>query len=223
MKQVLVFDVNETLLDVAALDPLFKHLFGNATVRREWFNQMLQLAFVSTITHGYRDFGDLGMTALAMVAERNGATLADDDRRALGKGMRELPPHPEVKGALERLRGSGFRMATLTNSTLDVSTEQLRNAGLNMLFEQTLSADTVQRLKPAQEPYRMAAERLGVAVRDIRLVAAHSWDIAGALNAGCAAAFVARPGQVLDPSGAQPNIVGMDVADVVERILATER
>ena len=223
MRRVLVFDVNETLLDVAALDPFFMHLFGNATVRREWFNQMLQLAFVSTITHAYRDFGALGMSALAMVAERHGATLGDDDRRALGKGMRELPPHPEVEGALERLRGSGFRMATLTNSALDVSTEQLRNAGLDTLFEQTLSADIVQRLKPAPEPYRMAAERLNVSVHEIRLVAAHGWDIAGALHAGCMAAFVARPGQGLDPSGAQPDIVGMDLADVVERILATER
>jgi 2-haloacid dehalogenase len=34
------------------------------------------------------------------------------------------------------------------------------------------------------------------------MVAAHAWDITGALSAGCKAAFVQRPGKALDPSGA---------------------
>jgi 2-haloacid dehalogenase len=123
---------------------------------------------------------------------------------------------------MERLREAGFRLATLTNSPLDVSQAQLANAGLDDLLEQTFSADTIRRLKPAPEPYRMAAERLAVPVNRVRLVAAHGWDIAGALHAGCTAAFVARPGQVLDPSGVQPDIIGTDLHDVTERILVTD-
>jgi 2-haloacid dehalogenase len=38
----------------------------------------------------------------------------------------------------------------------------------------------VGRLKPAPEPYVVAAERLGVAVDQVRLIAAHAWDVAGA-------------------------------------------
>jgi 2-haloacid dehalogenase len=37
MLRHLVFDVNETLLDVAALDPLFERLFGDSRARVEWF------------------------------------------------------------------------------------------------------------------------------------------------------------------------------------------
>jgi len=223
MNRVIVFDVNETLLDVGALDPLFGRMFGDAAARREWFGQMLQSAFVSTITGAYRDFGTLGMSALTMVAQRRGVELSDEDRTALRDGMRQLPPHPEVREALERLRASGFRLATLTNSTLEAGEAQLANAGLREFLEQTLSADSVRRLKPSPEPYRMAAERMGVTVQEIRLVAAHAWDIAGALNAGCAAAFVARPGQVLDPSGAPPDIIEPDLRGVADRILATDR
>lgn len=222
-KRVLVFDVNETLLDVGALDPVFTRIFGDAGARREWFGQMLQLAFVSTITHTYRDFGALGMAALAMVADRHGVTLTNDDGITLRDGMRQLPPHPEVKAALDRLRGAGFRLATLTNSTAEVGRIQVTNAGLDDLFEQMISANAVQRLKPAPEPYRMAAELLGVPVEGMRLIAAHPWDIAGALGAGCAAAFVARPGQVLDPNGAQPDIVGADLGEVAQRILEVDR
>lgn len=223
IRRVLVFDVNETLLDVGALDPIFTRVFGDAAVRREWFGQMLQSAFVSTITHTYRDFGVLGMAALAMVANRHGVALKDDDGAALRNGMRQLPPHPEVREALERLRDAGFRMATLTNSTVEVGEVQVTNAGLRDLFEQTLSADAVQRLKPAAEPYRMVAERLGVPIERVRLIAAHAWDIAGALNAGCAAAFISRPGQVLDPSDVQPDITGANLHEVADRILTCER
>lgn len=223
MKRVIVFDVNETLLDVGSLDPLFARVFNDAAVRREWFGQMLQSAFVSTITNAYRDFGAIGMGALMMVAKRHGVTISDEDRTELREGMRRLPPHAEVREAIERLRESGFRLATLTNSTLEVSEAQLVNANLRDLLEQTLSADSVRRLKPAPEPYRMAAERIGVGIEEIRLVAAHSWDIAGALHAGCAAAFVARPGQVLDPGAPQPDIVGPDLRDVVEQILTTDQ
>jgi FMN phosphatase YigB (HAD superfamily) len=77
-----------------------------------------------------------------------------------------------------------------------VARAQLDHAGLSGPFELVLSADAVRRLKPAPEPYRMAAERLGVAVGEVRLVAAHAWDVAGAARAGCATDFVARPGKV---------------------------
>ncbi len=68
----------------------------------------------------------------------------------------------------------------------------------------------------------MVADRLGVAIRDLRLIAAHAWDIAGALRAGCAAAFVARPGMVLDPLVERPDVVGADLREVAERILERE-
>lgn len=223
MKPVVLFDVNETLLDVAALDPLFERLFGDPAVRREWFGQMLQSAFVATITDSYRDFGVLGMSALEIVATRHGVTVSGDDRSALGAGMRQLPPHPEVRAAMETLRDAGLRLATLTNSTLEVSEAQMANAGLDDLLERMLSADTVRRLKPAPEPYLMAAEQLDVPNASLCLVAAHAWDIAGALHAGLSAAFVARPGQVLDPSDRQPDIVGPDLRGVADQIIATVR
>jgi 2-haloacid dehalogenase len=222
MPRVIVFDVNETLLDLTALDPPFERAFGRPGVRGEWFGQFLQSAFVSTITDTYSDFGTIGRAALEMVARRNGVDLAADDRDAILGTMRQLPPHPEVPGALQRLRDTGLRLAALTNSTEAVATAQLTNAGLAPLFERILSADTARRLKPAREAYENAAAELGVGVGETRLVAAHAWDIAGALRAGAAAAFVARPGMVLDPLVQAPDIVGADLAEVAERIIEVE-
>src|SRR5438093_3202138 len=84
MKRVLVFDVNETLLDLSALDPHFQRVFGDATVRVEWFQTMLQSAFLTTITGPYRPFGEHFRAALAITALRRG--LRKPRRRARDPG-----------------------------------------------------------------------------------------------------------------------------------------
>jgi 2-haloacid dehalogenase len=222
MARVCLFDVNETLLDLGALDPHFERVFGDAGVRRAWFLQLLQSALVATVTGAYADFGKIGAAALEMVAEREGVDLAEEDRQRILGSMRDLPPHPEVAESLDRLRDAGLRLATLTNSTQQVAEAQMESSGLRGYFEQILSADAVKCLKPAPEPYRMAAESLGVEIGQVRLVAAHSWDVAGALRAGCVAAFVARPGMVLDPLVERPDVVGGDLREVADRILEAE-
>jgi len=223
MRRVQVFDVNETLLDLAAMDPHFERVFGDAGARQAWFNQMIQSALVATVTGAYSQFGALAMAALEMTAEQAGVEVREEDRDAIAGQMRRLPAHPEVPGALQRLRDAGLRLAALTNSTEQVARAQLEHAGLIEAFELVLSADTVRRLKPAPEPYRMAAERLGVAVGEVRLVAAHAWDVAGAVRAGCAAAFVARPGKVLDPLVERPDVIGADLVAVADGILAADK
>jgi 2-haloacid dehalogenase len=217
-----MFDVNETLLDLSSLDPHFERAFGDASARQTWFLQVLQSALVATVTDAYSEFGTVGAAALEMTAERLNVELSEEDRQKILGGMRELPPHPEVPESLDRLRGSGFRLAALTNSTQQVAEAQLEHAGIADRFEQILSADSVKRLKPAPAPYHFAAKSLGVGAGGIRLVAAHSWDVAGAMRAGCTAAFVARPGMVLDPLAESPDVTGADLREVAEKILDIE-
>jgi len=113
-------------------------------------------------------------------------------------------------------------VAALTNNTLAVATAQLEAAGIADRFERILSADAVARLKPAPEAYAMAARELDVPIADIRLVAAHGWDVAGAMASGAAAAFVARPHAALDPAARSPDIVAPDLVSVARRIIATD-
>ena len=222
MARVCVFDVNETLLDMGALDPHFERVFGDASARPAWFDRFLQLWLTEMVTGSYQPFGQIAGLALQMLAGERGVELSDEDQQAITGGIAELPPHPEVEGALSRLRDAGFRLATLTNSTQEVSDAQIENSGLGELFEMSLAADNVGRLKPAPEPYRMAAESLGVPMGEIRLVAAHGWDIVGAMRAGCGAAFVARPGKALFPTAPPPDVVGADMNEVADRIIAAE-
>lgn len=222
MSRVIVFDVNETLLDLKALDVHFERVFGDAAVRGMWFAQVLRSAMVADITGHYTDFGTVGGAALDMTAARQGVDLSAEDRQAILGGMLTLPPHPEVPAALARLRDAGLRMAALTNSTQKAAETQLTNAGLIDYFERALSVELSRRYKPAADVYRMAAGRLGVTTDQMRMVAAHNWDITGAMRAGCAGAFITRPGMVLGPLDETPDIIGDDLAEVAEQIIQIE-
>ncbi len=219
MVQVIAFDVNETLLDLRALDTPFEELFGDAAPRAQWFAQMLQLSFVGGLTDHYVDFTTAQRAALRMIARRNGRTLSDNDVEHVVDGMTRLPVHPEVPGALAALAATKLTVVALTNSTQPVAEAQLTNAGIRQHFAHVYSADTVKHLKPAPQPYEAVANATAVPIAEVRLVAAHSWDISGALAAGAEAAFVARPGMVPSPIGPQPDIVGADIDDVVKQII----
>ena len=223
MPRVIVCDVNETLLDVGALEPHFKQAFGDGRVLQDWFANVLLYSEVATLAGPYSDFASIGGAALDMVASARGMTLSAADRSRILQGMLTLPAHPDVRDGLQTMRDAGLRLVTLTNSAPAAVQQQLTNAGLTAFFERSFSVDTVRRFKPAPEAYRSVAEALGVPVDQLRLVAAHAWDIVGALRAGCAAAFVARPGKVLYPLGPQPDIVAPDFQKVAQAIVAAER
>ena len=217
--RLLVFDVNQTLLDVNALRPEFERALGSGSVLSEWFSLLLQYASVVTLVEAYSDFGTVGGAVLDMLASTKGVQLAAGDRTRILDGLLTLPPHPDVKENLARLRAAGFRLVTLTNSSTAAISAQLRNAGLTDHFEQSISVDVVQRFKPHLAVYRSAATHLGAQPSELRLIAAHAWDVYGAMRAGWRAAFVARRGIPLFPLAPKPDIIGPDLTAVTDAIL----
>lgn len=217
--RIIVFDVNETLLDVGALAPQFERLFGNAGVTQEWFSNVVLYSQVTTIAGPYTDFGMIARAALDMTATARGVSLASTDRDAVLRSLVSLPPHADVRDGLQRLRQAGFRLVTLTNSAPAAVDQQLKNAGIGEYFERSFSVDAVRKFKPAAEVYRFVAGELHVESSQLRLVAAHAWDVLGAMRAGCAAAFIARPGKALYPLADKPDIVGSNLRDVADQIV----
>ena len=222
MTTVIAFDVNETLLDLRSLDSAFEDLLGSSALRGQWFAQMLQLSFVGGLTGEYVDFSTAQHAAIQMIASRVGRPVTSQQATEMVERMSTLPAHPEVATALQALRRTPLKAVALVNSLQTVGEAQLRNAGIREHFDQVISADSVRHLKPAPEPYRAVAAAFGVEVAEVRLVAAHSWDVSGALAAGCKAAFVARPGMVLSPIGAQPDIVAPDLGGVIDKVIAID-
>lgn len=220
MTGVLVFDVNETLLDLRALDPHFERIFGDAAVRRQWFGLVLRNALNLTITGDYQDFVTVGGASLQMVADQHQIPLTAEDRSAIASTMTGLPTHQDVPPNLARLSEAGFRIAALTNSPQQAAEDQLTAAGIAGHFEQIMSVAPTARFKPAPEVYRMAAANLGIELDEMTMVAAHDWDIAGAMSVGCRGAYILRPGMALNPLYPQPDISGPDLDEVTDLLIA---
>jgi 2-haloacid dehalogenase len=217
----IVFDVNETLLDLAVLDKYFAQFFGNVQVRGAWFQQVLQVALVTTIlgTSKDFDFGQVGRIALEMTCKRHEVELSDEEIDMIISTMSALPPYPEVEAGIKRLHEAGFRLAALTNSPQGAAEKKLDAAGLAQYMDKIMSVQAVGKFKPAIEVYQMAQEQLGETGDNLWMVAAHEWDLAGAMNAGWHGAFIARPGKVYHERLLKPDIVGKDLTEVVEKVL----
>eukprot|EP00850_Spirogloea_muscicola_P010677 SM000063S20067 [mRNA] locus=s63:674610:675816:+ [translate_table: standard] len=231
--RVLAFDVNETLLDLSALDARFSHALGGSggggsageppvALRRAWFSQLVELALASTVTGQYRSYGELGGAALDMVAASRGAQRGAGERSmVVEEGMVQLPAYPEVRDSLRELKDAGFTLVALTNGAMTTVTAQLRYAGLDDCFVEVFSADDVQRLKPAPEPYHMVVEKLGVQPSDVWMVAAHAWDLMGAQAAGLHTVFIARPGKVLSPL-MRVDCQGSNMVDIARQLVSSQ-
>jgi len=214
-----VFDVNETLLDLAALDDFFAEITGDPAARRKWFDLMIHNALALTSADGYRPFGEIAMACLPPVVTAYGRAASRDHKRELGQRLRQLPAHPDVHQAITRLRGAGFRVVTLTNSVAAVAEDQLRNADLRPLIDAVYSAEQVGRLKPAPEPYRLVLDAQQVAPPDAVLIAAHGWDIAGASAVGLATAFVSRDERIPLPAADAPSLVATNLDDIASQLI----
>ena len=221
MSRVLVFDVNETLLDRQALDPVFGEIFGDVGVRREWFSLVLRNALSLTIIGEYEDFVTVGAASLRMVADQHRATVNDGDRATLARAMTSLPAHEDVAANLERLEEAGFRLAALTNSPQEAAESQLASAGISRHFERIMSVAPCARFKPAPEVYQMAAEELGVQPAAMTMVAAHDWDVAGAMAVGYRGAYIMRAGMVRNPLYPRPEIAASSFDEVTDLLLET--
>ncbi len=190
-----VFDVNETLLDVAGLDATI----GGPELRREWFDLVIHTALTVTASGGYRDFAGIAGDAAVEVAARHGREV---DLAKLGEGLRSLPAHPDVEAGLVKLREAGHDVVALTNSPLTTAEAQLQNAGLAPHFDRIFSAEQAGRLKPAPKAYRQVLD--AYPDKQAVMIAAHDWDIAGAQAAGLRTALLARPGVRPLPGSPEP-------------------
>lgn len=222
---IIVFDVNETLIDIESLEPFFEKKFGNRRVLREWFNQLILYSNVLSLAGYYETFFALGQGVLEMLGTIYGVSIKPADLEELRISMLSMPAHTDVPEGLRLLQEAGFRLMTLTNSPPSDGGTPLERAGLAHFFERQVSVHSVRRFKPAPEVYHLITELLHVPPAQICLVAAHTWDTLGAQSVGFSAGLVTRTGNaVLPVSGLpQPQVVAPDLLQMARQIIALWR
>jgi 2-haloacid dehalogenase len=220
---VLVFDVNETLIDIDSMAPLFEQIFGDVKALREWFGQLVMYSMTTTLSAHYVDFFTLGQGVLRMLADIHRVDLTEDDVSRVWEGMLTMPAHPDAEDGLAALRDNGFRLVTLTNSPPNPDgPSPLEHAGLDRFVEQQFSVDACRVYKPAPVVYRYVCQELDVAPAACMMVAAHVWDTVGAQSVGFSSALITRHGNALLPVDdlPQPTLIANDLRQLAEQLIA---
>lgn len=219
ISNVFVFDVNETLLDLDGLRHRFEAVLPS-DLMGGWFSAMLRNSMLASMTGHYASFDEQGVDALFTLGKAHGVDISSAQAEYVLAGLEELEAHRDVVPALNSMARKGMRCAALSNSSSRVLSAQMANSGLGAYFERLISVEEVGLFKPAPEVYIHAAGKLGVDIGDMWMVAAHDWDITGAIRAGAKGAFIDRGGGAHSLLGEKPDISGPDMGDVVRQILA---
>jgi 2-haloacid dehalogenase len=217
----IVFDCNETLLDLGTMTPIFERLFGDRSAMRLWFQALITYSQALTITGHYEPFTDIGGAVLQMMADARRVPLTAGDRQELTDKFATMPPYPDVPTGLRALKNAGFRLFTLTDNTAEISGRQLRSGGILEYFERRFSVDDEShRHKPAPQAYEAVSRALPIPASRRWLVACHTWDTMGAAAVGWESALIRRvDNDVLDVAP-QPQIVGQDLNDVANQLVS---
>lgn len=218
---ILVFDVNETLLDIESIAPLFGDLFGDERMLRDWFAQLVMYSMSITLAGNYVTFPVLAQGVLRMLGDIHQVNVTENDADRLKTALLTMPAHPDAADGLAALRDNGFRLVSLSNSPPNPDgPTALQHSGLASFFEHQLSVDARSVFKPSPDVYRYACATLGAAPADCMMVAAHVWDTIGAQNVGFSGALITRRGNAPLPVDGlpQPNIVARDLRGLAERL-----
>lgn len=221
-RDTILFDINETILDLSSLKPKFKEAFGDEKITATWFSMLLHTSTVCALTNIKTDFATLAGTMLDSIAARLGVDLSDVMRGEMLGGFASLPPHDDVIPALTRLRSAGYRTVAFTNSSLKLVTSQIDNAGLSQYYDEVVSVEKTGSFKPDPKVYSYVAEQINRPIRELRLVATHDWDTHGAMTAGMHAAYIDRSGAPYHPLYRRPDVYATTMGDVVEQIIARD-
>lgn len=192
---VIVFDVNETLSDLAPMADRFTDVGASGAFAKQWFAALLRDGFALTAAGTQERFAVIAQAGLRTLL--TGVPLDRDLDAAVEhvmSGFMQLPVHPDVPDGIRALRAAGFRLVTLSNGSASVAESLLERAGVRGEFEALLTVEDAPAWKPARSAYEYAARQCGVALHELMLVAVHPWDVDGAARAGFSTAWIDRAG-----------------------------
>jgi 2-haloacid dehalogenase len=190
---VIVFDVNETLSDMAPLGQRFVEVGAPAHLAKLWFATLLRDGFALTAAGDTGTFAGIGAEVLRNLL--SGMELnqeADAAVQHVMAGLAGLGLHPDVAAGVKALHGAGHRLATLTNGSTQLAEKLFTDAGIREAFDQLLTVEDAPVWKPGKASYEYAAVACGTSPDQMLLVAVHPWDIHGASRAGLSTAWVNR-------------------------------
>jgi 2-haloacid dehalogenase len=205
--RVIVFDVNQTLSDLAPLAARFGDVGAPPELATAWFAGLLRDGFALSATGEIAPFAEIAQAELEWVLRPVvGEEALPDAVRHVLDGLGALDVHPDVVDGVRALRNRDIELVTLSNGAASVAEGLFERAGIRDQFSRLLSVEDAGVWKPAAAAYEHALSECAVAADEAMLVAVHPWDIHGAARAGLRTAWLNRNGAVYPSHFAEPEL-----------------
>ncbi|MCW2716954.1 MAG: Haloacid dehalogenase [Pseudonocardia sp.] len=215
--RVVLFDVFETMLQVSELQHRFVDVGRPPHEWEVFFTRTLRDGMALTLAGGVRPFGEVARAALRTTVRH---TLSEQALDYVLAGFRELPPHPDVEHALVMLARARVPAYAFTHGAASVACDALDGAGLRTYLRGVMSCESIHAFKPPARVYHWACQQVDAPADRVALVAAHSWDVHGAVRAGLLGGLATRLEGAVPDVVARPHVAAERLDVVVERLLA---
>ncbi|WP_080147233.1 haloacid dehalogenase type II [Marinilactibacillus piezotolerans] len=219
MIKTVLFDMNETLLNLSLLKENFEKHFADPTVPKYWFAKVLHYSAVMGAMDEYVDFGKLSEAALESLFLEKGKELTEEIKTDILGSFKKLPAYDDVPEALRLLKEQDIKVIAVTNSSNEMVKEQLTNARLIELFDSYYSVDAVQKYKPFKDIYQYVLKEENATAEETVMVATHDWDLFGAKRAGLTTAYIDRKKDQYNPYYSQPDFSHHHLVSLVEEMI----
>ncbi|MBZ9728937.1 haloacid dehalogenase type II [Salegentibacter sp. JZCK2] len=216
--KIIIFDVNETLLNLIPLKEEVNAALQNEMGFDVWFPKLLHYSLVETTTGNYSNFSEIAAATFKMISGKFDKEFSDPEIKNILSEITKLPPYPDVKPGLEQLKNEGYKLIAFSNGKPDILKVQLKFAEIDSYFDGIHSVEEIKKYKPHPESYKHILRKYQVTPKRALMVAAHAWDIMGAKRAKLQTCFVERPGKNLFELAENPDFSVLGITEIPEQI-----
>ena len=202
--KAVVFDAYGTLFDVNSAAEKCKDKIGAKweTFANFWRTTQLEYTWLRSLMKRHKNFWDI--TEDSLDKSMKVFNINKNMKNELLSLYKILSPYPEVKGVLEDLKKKNFKLAILSNGTLDLLNELVESNKLNNLFYDLFSIEEVKIYKPDPRVYEIPIKKYKIKSDEITFLSANTWDVSGGGNFGYNSIWVNRHNSVFDILDFQP-------------------
>lgn len=230
MRSICAFDIYGTLFDMrTVLEALRGGCADPEGFYRLWRYKLINYIWIVSAIGKFQDLTTLRERAFDFCVQELEPRMSPDVKPRFVEASLYLRPFADTREGLERLGAAEFKVVALSTGTRSDLMAMFEKAGMSDLFDAIVTNEEAGMYKPHPRAYLYAAERLGVEPGQIRMVAAHPWDLIGAGNAGLALAWLRRAeligleSRTYDTIAPEPELVAETLPDLVDKIIAADR
>jgi 2-haloacid dehalogenase len=215
-----VFDIIGTCFSLKAVEAKLDEVGARPPALELWFSQSLRDAFALSLSGGYQPLKVVLQAELPRTLRKLGIEASAGQLEKIVGAFGQLDPHPGFTELVTSLAQEGWKLLALTNSSEDATRNLLQRAGVADRFAALLSCDAIKKTKPHPDVYGMARR---ASEGETWMIAAHAWDIAGAVRAGLHTVFISRLETSYLEAYPKPDLVVLDLSQVKGALQQTAR